>query len=116
MSILRIFMGGVAFLHLSLSSEPQEKNYFTQDSPVITDSKATTFSFPPQDLCTISIDEETLVQNYNTFINIIEQLSKIEIFEHEDDLLYQEEDVIFQQQPTAPDTCQTCNRPLSSPT
>ena len=43
---------------------------------------------------------------------IIEQLSKIEIFEHEDDLLYQEEDVIFQQQPTAPDTCQTCNRPL----
>ena len=112
MSLLRIFMGGVAFLHLSLSSEPQEKNYFTQDSPVITDSKATTFSFPPQDLCTISIDEETLVQNYNTFINIIEQLSKIEIFEHEDDLLHQGEDVIFQQQPTAPDTCQTCNRPL----
>ena len=67
----------------------------------------------PQDLCTNNIDDYHLIESYNTWINIIEQLSQIEIFEHDEDLLYQDSDVILKQQPTTPDTCQTCNRPLT---
>jgi len=112
MILLRLIVGGVALLQLSLSSEPQEQDYFPQDTLVPTENKATTFSFPPQDLCGITLDEEDLVENYNSLLSTVEQIKNIEAFEDENDLMSIDKDVIYKQQPSTPNTCVPCNRPL----
>ena len=80
MRLLLFIMGGVAWLPLMvLSSEPPD--YFPEDTATPTTGKATAFSFPTQDLCEITIDEENLVKNYNSLLSIVEQIKNIEVFE-----------------------------------
>lgn len=112
MRLLLFIMGGVAWLPLMvLSSEPPD--YFPEDTATPTTGKATAFSFPTQDLCEITIDEENLVKNYNSLLSIVEQIKNIEVFEEEEDLISQDQEIIYKQPPnTPPNTCQACTRPL----
>ena len=91
--------------------ETQEKNnnYFPLDNNIPRTTDATTFFFPPQRLCKITINEDIILSSFNAYISTLSSFEQVEFFEEETGFLKTNDNKVLYNIPNQnTDTCSTC--------
>jgi hypothetical protein len=70
-----------------VESQEPNNNYFPTDNNIPRITEATTFFFPPQRLCKITINADVNLASFNAYISTLTEMEKIEFYQEENGFL-----------------------------
>ena len=92
-----------------VESQEPNNNYFPTDNNIPRITEATTFFFPPQRLCKITINEDVILASFNAYISTLTEMEKIEFYQEENGFLKTDDNKILYNIPNQDtSTCSTC--------